>query len=218
MINSKVYKMKVLWRNVKYPRIDLRDGDIRIIAPPGTDIDALLESKKDWIEKNMKKIKEIRKRAQESIKREGITILDRKLMIKENYKNPGIMGNEIFVCSKKGKREKLKSMLKDEINELVDEYSKKLGVKPNKIFIREQRTKWGSCSSRGNLNFNLALIFTPSHFRRYLVAHEMVHLIYPNHGKEFKATLKNLGVRIPEKDEMLYYWYYAEECKEKLLL
>ena len=58
----------------------------------------------------------------------------------------------------------------------------------------------------------------PEEFRDYVIAHEVVHLMYPNHGKGFKRKLKEIGVKIPTKEENLYYWYYAEEVKKILYL
>lgn len=63
----------------------------------------------------------------------------------------------------------------------------------NRIYIRDQRTRWGSCSSgRRNLSFSWRLILAPPPILRYVVAHELAHLTVPDHSPKFWATLGKL--------------------------
>jgi predicted metal-dependent hydrolase len=55
----------------------------------------------------------------------------------------------------------------------------------NRVAIRNQRRCWGSCSAKGNLNFNYKILFLPEPLRDYIIVHEMCHLTHLNHGKEF---------------------------------
>jgi predicted metal-dependent hydrolase len=62
----------------------------------------------------------------------------------------------------------------------------------NKIFIKNQKTRWGSCSNKKNLNFNYKIVFLPDHLIEYLVVHELCHLKEMNHGKKFWRLVEQM--------------------------
>ncbi|MBR2187880.1 MAG: M48 family metallopeptidase, partial [Eubacterium sp.] len=71
------------------------------------------------------------------------------------------------------------------IPQRVAYYAPKVGVTYGRITIRNQRSKWGSCSSKGNLNFNCLLMLAPDEVVDYVVVHELCHRIEMNHSKAF---------------------------------
>ena len=71
------------------------------------------------------------------------------------------------------------------IPERVEYFAKVIGVTYGKITIRNQKTRWGSCSSKGNLNFNCLLMLAPSEVLDYVVVHELCHRKQMNHSKAF---------------------------------
>lgn len=61
-----------------------------------------------------------------------------------------------------------------------------------KVFIKNNVSNWGSCSSAKNINLNMKLIFLPDRLQQYVILHELCHLTHPNHGKEFHTLLDRL--------------------------
>jgi predicted metal-dependent hydrolase len=68
---------------------------------------------------------------------------------------------------------------------LCDEEAEGLGVHWSRIVIRDQRSRWGSCSTRGTLSFNWRLVLAPFEVLDYVVVHELCHLREPNHSHRF---------------------------------
>jgi predicted metal-dependent hydrolase len=68
---------------------------------------------------------------------------------------------------------------------VVDDEAAVLQVSYRRIEIRDQRTRWGSCSTRGTLSFNWRLALTPHSVLDYVVVHELCHLREPNHSRRF---------------------------------
>ena len=67
----------------------------------------------------------------------------------------------------------------------VAAYAERMGVSYGRITIRNQRTRWGSCSSKGNLNFNCLLMLAPEDVLDYVVVHELAHRREMNHSRRF---------------------------------
>jgi hypothetical protein len=76
---------------------------------------------------------------------------------------------------------------------LIDSYKKQYGFKINKVRVTSARTRWGSCSGKGNLNFTYRLCMTPLSVVEYIVVHELVHLKIPNHSRAFWAEVARIN-------------------------
>lgn len=79
----------------------------------------------------------------------------------------------------------LKRKAKIIIPERVEYYSKLSGISYNRIFIRLQKSRWGSCSQEGNLNFNCLLALMPEEILDSVIIHELCHRRHMNHSKDF---------------------------------
>lgn len=75
--------------------------------------------------------------------------------------------------------------IKNKISSRVSYYGKLMNVTWGRITIRNQRTRWGSCSSKGNLNFNYQLYYLKDELLDYVVVHELTHRKHMNHSREF---------------------------------
>jgi hypothetical protein len=65
-----------------------------------------------------------------------------------------------------------------------------MGITYGRISVRDQKTRWGSCSSKGNLNFNYRLYYMPQHLMDYVIIHELSHRKQMNHSKLFWAEVQ----------------------------
>lgn len=78
-------------------------------------------------------------------------------------------------------KEESRKFIESRLNYYATEY----GFKFNRVSIRNQKSRWGSCSAKRNLNFNYRLLFLPIHLADYVIVHELCHLKEMNHSREF---------------------------------
>ena len=121
---------------------------------------AFIEKQQDWI---LKKVDQVKKRA------------DARTKIK--------------VPSVDALSEAENQKIKDKIADRVKYYCAVMQVTVGRITIRNQKTRWGSCSSAGNVNFNYRLYYLPDELLDYVVVHELAHRRHMDHSKEFWAEV-----------------------------
>lgn len=116
--------------------------------------------------------------AERLIKEKSVWVINniKKVLKKNIVVLPKIKKSEMALVKKKAK-----DIIEKKVKEVCDFYE----LDYKKIFIKDHRSQWGSCSSLKNLNFNVRLIFLPEHLIEYVVVHEICHLKEQNHSKSF---------------------------------
>jgi predicted metal-dependent hydrolase len=89
------------------------------------------------------------------------------------------------------------------VTSAVAREARRLGVRPGRIGVRDPRTRWGSCSSNGNLSFSWRLVIAPLEVLEYVVVHELCHLRELNHSKRFYRLLDDARPRWREEASWL---------------
>lgn len=84
----------------------------------------------------------------------------------------------------------LRRLAAKDLKERAQRLARLMGLSYGRISIRCQRSRWGSCSSKGNLNFNCLLMLCPEQVREYVVLHELCHLREMNHSPRFWAEVE----------------------------
>jgi predicted metal-dependent hydrolase len=95
-------------------------------------------------------------------------------------------------------REWLCAEAKRDLDQRVAWHAARLRLKPKRIAVRDQSSRWGSCSTTGVLSFSWRLILAPSHILDYVAAHEVAHLKEMNHGPRFWGLVRET---MPAMDE-----------------
>ena len=141
------------------------DGSIELKAPmqmKDAQIKEFLHQKSEWIEKHLKTVRE-RQRQMLQIK---------KLTIEEIHE----LANQAL----------------EVIPKRVTYFAEIVGVTYGRITIRNQKSRWGSCSGKGNLNFNCLLMLAPMDVLDYVVVHELCHRKEMNHSPKFWSEVRKV--------------------------
>ncbi len=123
-------------------------------------------------------------------KRVGLEALENFLILKSKWifeKIDWVNNNKNFLVSKNSKKEYLenKSKALKLAKERIDHFNKYYNFKFKNITIKNQKTRWGSCSIKGNLNFNYKIALLPQNMSDYIIVHELCHLKEFNHSRKF---------------------------------
>lgn len=172
-----------------------RDKKVKVRVPrraSKAQIEGLLKEKQDWILRTLDKI-------------------DKRNAIEKSEENQieKLEPEEV---------KRLKKEARERLTELTEYWAGRMGISYGRISIRGQKTRWGSCSSKGNLNYNYLLLLCPDEVAEYVVIHELCHRIHMNHSKRFwekieefcpnyrqarkwlKQNGNSLIVRLPQKE------------------
>lgn len=141
------------------------DAQVIVRAPnraPLSEINRFIGEKADWIDKSLNKM---RQRQETQSQRKELSPQEVKLLV---------------------------TRAKRIIPQRVRYYAEIMGLDYGRITIRMQKSRWGSCSAKGNLNFNCLLMRTPETIIDYVVVHELCHLKEMNHSERFWAEVEKV--------------------------
>jgi len=189
----------------------LPSGIIRVTAPPGTAVPALLERNRAWIERKRGEVMAI---AGDRAGQEGRILLEGRFFRLETGPSCSVREEEGVVSyTTPGE---LKAFLRERlIRDLLprlEGQASRMGLRFTGLSVREQRTRWASCSPSGGISVNLRILALPGAIREYLVVHELAHLLEPNHSRRY---WKRVGEFYPDyrfaEEELKRYWILLEQ-------
>ena len=97
----------------------------------------------------------------------------------------------------------MKREARGDLDEAVSRYAKVLRVRPRRLSLRDQNSRWGSCSSGGTLSFSWRLVLAPPFVLDYVAAHEVAHMREMNHGARFWAHVERVCPHMEEARDWL---------------
>lgn len=119
------------------------------------------------------------KNVEEYILQKAQWVLDKLQIMKKRGKN------KVFTKRSEREFQKIKNEALVFAQNKVEKFNEIYGFQFNKIAIKNQKTRWGSCSRKGNLNYNYKISLLPERLADYIIVHELCHLKEFNHGKKF---------------------------------
>ena len=203
--NGLRYPYKVIQsKRAKYLRIKLSaKGELSVTLPSFTRVESaheFIRSKQEWIENNVNQISKVKT---ETIPNTlNLRLLDEiwKVTYKENnapnlkliesdHENIEILGNRNLITDPLKVAKILNNWCKKKakvtFNQMLQELAELHGFHYQRLSIRAQKTRWGSCSQNRNINLNCKLLFMPKEIVSYVMIHELCHTLEMNHSTRF---------------------------------
>ena len=183
------------------------DGSVVVRAPQRAtkkEIDEVINKRFDWILKHKKRFEEQGPAYSKSefVDGEKHLFLGKEYIMRVTigtFNNVTINGEFIDVECKNESlvkplmeqwyRQKANKLMPQIITPIVDKFNSLYDVSPNKISLKNMKSRWGSCSSKANISMNIKLIKSTESCIEYVMAHELCHLLQMNHSKNYYSLL-----------------------------
>ena len=162
------------------------DRRVEVVVPPRTSrraIERLVAENREWVERRLARLEPVL-----GLERPGVVWIGGEAQ-------PAPVGGDLGSWYRREARRRIGSVAAWE--------GGRLDLRPRSLAIRDQRTRWGSCSSRGALSFNWRLVLAPEPVLRYVVVHELCHLREPNHSNAFWRLVEEAIPRFGESRSWL---------------
>nr|WP_255318062.1 YgjP-like metallopeptidase domain-containing protein [Halomicrobium sp. LC1Hm] len=206
-------------RDIQHPRLEIApDGTVRIIVPPGQSGPPLINEETGWIRSELEDQRQRRRDIQHRYGNveEAFTLWGKSytLDIQSGSKRIDVDSERVSVRAPGAQaamgllHESLRQALREAVKTIASPFCDRLQVSYETLAIRSQRTKWASCSGGDTLNFNIRCAFLPFAHLRYLVAHEVAHLLEATHNERFWKLVRTM---VPDaksrRDDLQGFWY-----------
>lgn len=182
--------------------IRVEDGAVSVIVPMNTSsekIDQLLAAKRRWIKEKITLHQELTPASSKRyVSGEAFSYLGRNYRLKVeagNFAPVKLLSGQLVVTVPTGTQQPhmvrnalvrwYKRQAEQKLTEKVDRFAPVVGVEPAEVGIRTFKSRWGSCTSRGKLEFNWQIMMAPNRMVDYVVIHELCHLIRHDHSAAF---------------------------------
>lgn len=205
--------------------VEWLDG-VSVIVPEditSEKIDEVLHQKAPWILKKWREINEIKSPTieREFVSGEKLPYLGRQYrlkVVKEKTDQPTLNFHQgrfyAHVPITWNDEERIHSLKMEarewyikhgnlKLNERLRVYLPKMNVEPQKVAVKDQKMRWGSCTSSGSIYLNWRLFMAPMRIADYVLVHELAHLRYPNHSKDFWKFVRTILQDYDERKEWL---------------
>lgn len=193
-----------------------RDGSVSARIPKDTsdeDLQEVIKAKEYQIHKNLAewKLTNESKITRDYVSGQSFLYLGRNYRLKyidEEFKGLKLRNGRFVIARKYQKKSKdyfiafYKEKLYEKLNPIIEKYQNQLGVKASDVKVMELQNRWASCTNTGNVNFHWKCAMSPIDTLNYIVAHELVHLIHPNHTAAFWNDLDKV---IPNYDKHIHW-------------
>lgn len=200
LYKDKLIEYEVIKSKIKNLYIHIKDGKVIVKAPvrvKDIDIEKVVEKKKKWIYEKLENMHVDIYKPESDVFLLGKAYPLKIKFIKQNESNIYIEnGNMVVEISKKHKKEYTKiieelldgvymKVAEKEVDMAMQIVTRIVGIKPNKYRVKKLKTAWGTCTSNKNITINSSLMKYDRTVIQYVVLHEICHLKYMNHSKEF---------------------------------
>ena len=196
---------QIIRSNRKTLSLSINDNADLIVRAPqrvsDDEIQKFISEKSDWIDKKQRLIKAHLKDSENQLSNDQCLYLGSlyQLKIDNNNVEPISFNGDMFTIANVNREEislPLKSWYKKRFIEValprLSYFSEKHKLKVNQVRVKEQKTLWGSCSSKNNINLNYLLIMAPMKVIDYVIVHELVHTIHKNHSAKFWQKVETI--------------------------
>lgn len=185
------------------PRIDVGIHETKVVIPEGSEIDPemLLVENSRWVLERVRKYERYREMAPDRTFEQGEEFpylgTPHKIVVEPRPESE-VADSAFYLpqshIEQSSIREELERLYRRNarahLTEQVEHYASEMNVEYDGLELRNQRTRWGSCSSNGTLSFNWRLMMSPPDVIDYVVVHELAHLQEKNHTKRFWELVK----------------------------